>query len=161
MRERAAEALLIAGGERAVGLLLSYVAGESDPQARGAVAQRLEVPASQRAALWPAVDQALARLRPDDPAWEPLLLLKMSFYAEPQADVDGQVDDEIAKLFPTWRRLAEVSGFAPLAKSLRTAEALYRTEALADADLSPPIILWMKTLEGYVHAWLSARLQQK
>ena len=75
--------------------------------------------------------------------------------------VDG-VDDGIAQLFPTWRRLSVVGGFQPLAKSLRTAEALYRTTAgLADADPSPPIILWMKCLEGYVHAWLSRRLQQR
>jgi HEAT repeat protein len=159
MRERAAEALLIAGGERALGLLLGYVAGESDAQARASVAQRLAVPPSLRSALLPAVEQALARLTSDDPAWEPLLLLKMGFYAETQADVDGQVDTEIAKLFPTWKRLSVVSGFAPLARSLRTAEALYGT--LADADLSPPIILWMKCLEGYVHAWLSRRLQQQ
>ena len=162
MRERAAEALLIAGGERAVTLLLGYVAGESDAQARALVAQRLEVPAGHRTALRPAVDQALARLRSDDPAWEPLLLLKMSLFAEPQqAGAEGQVDDEIAKAFPTWRRLSAVSGFAPLARSLRTAEALYRTPGLADADASPPIILWMKCLEGYVHAWLSGRLAQK
>jgi hypothetical protein len=159
MRERAAEALLVAGGERAVALLLNYVAGESDGTARASVAQRLVVPPNLRGALQPAVDQALGRLRSDDPAWEPLLLLKMGFHAEPQADVDGQVDGEIAKLFPTWRRLSAVSGFAPLARSLRTAEALYAT--LADADLSPPIILWMKCLEGYVHAWLSRRLQQQ
>jgi hypothetical protein len=74
---------------------------------------------------------------------------------------DGAVDAAIAQLFPTWPRLAAVPGFAPLARSLRTAEALYRSAALSDGDPSPPIILWMKCLEGYVHAWLSRRLQQK
>jgi hypothetical protein len=44
-------------------------------------------------------------------------------------------------------------------KSVRTAEALYRsTSSLADADQSPPIVLWMKVLENYVHAWLGQRL---
>jgi HEAT repeat protein len=159
MRERAAEALLVAGGERAVGLLLGYVAGESDGEARAQVAQKLVVPPNARAALLPVLDHALGRLGSDDPAWEPLLLLKMGFAAEPQADIDAQVDAEVSKVFPTWKRLSVVSGFKPLARSLRTAEALYAT--MADADLSPPIILWMKCLEGYVHAWLSGRLQQK
>jgi HEAT repeat protein len=53
------------------------------------------------------------------------------------------------------------AGVRPLARSLRTAEALYRNAALSDGDPSPPIILWMKCLEGYVHAWLSRKLQQK
>jgi hypothetical protein len=162
--------LLIAGGERAALLLLAFVGSEADGETRAMVAQRLAVPAGQRAAVRPAVDQALAKLRSDDPAWEPLLLLKMSLFAVEVATSAGagaekqselQVDDEIAKLFPMWRRLSAVSGFAPLARSLRTAEALYRTPGLVDADASPPIILWMKCLEGYVHAWLSGRLQQK
>src|SRR5262249_30075124 len=48
MRERAAEALLVAGGERAVALLVNYVAGESDGKARASVAQRLVVPQNLR-----------------------------------------------------------------------------------------------------------------
>jgi len=90
-------------------------------------------------------------------------LLKMSLFAEPKKEGGGEVklDDEIAKQFPMWRRLSAVAGFAPLARSLRTAESLYRTAGLNDADPSPPIILWMKCLEGYVHAWLAGRLAQK
>jgi hypothetical protein len=44
-------------------------------------------------------------------------------------------------------------------RSLRTAESLYQsTGAQPDADLSPPITLWMKVLENYVHAWLGPRM---
>lgn len=164
MRERAAEALLIAGGERALGLLLNYVSGESDAEARASVAQRLQVPAPLRSKLRPAVDQALSRMESSDPVWEHLCLLKMSLFTEPQQQggaAPAPVDDDIAKLFPMWRRLSAVAGFAPLARSLRTAESLYRTIGSGDADPSPPVILWMKTLEGYVHAWLSGRLAQK
>ena len=46
-------------------------------------------------------------------------------------------------------------------KSLRTAESLFQTTASnTDADLSPPITLWMKVLENYVHAWLGPRLRR-
>jgi len=42
---------------------------------------------------------------------------------------------------------------------LRAAESLFQTTGkTADADLSPPITLWMKVLENYVHAWLGPRL---
>jgi hypothetical protein len=43
-------------------------------------------------------------------------------------------------------------------KSLRTAESLFHTTNSPDADLSPPITLWMKVLENYVHAWLGPRM---
>ncbi|HEY0250014.1 MAG TPA: hypothetical protein VGC41_00720, partial [Kofleriaceae bacterium] len=46
-----------------------------------------------------------------------------------------------------------------LVKSLRTAESLFHTtSAQTDSDLSPPITLWMKVLENYVHAWLGPRM---
>jgi HEAT repeat protein len=163
MRERAAEALLTAGGERALALLVGFASGESDAATRASIAQRLEVPAPLRAALRQPVSEAVARLDSEDPAWEPLLRLRMTLLETPQAAgaPPVNVDDEIAKYFPMWRRLSLVPGFQPLARSLRTAEALYRSISGADADPSPPIILWMKTLEGYVHAWLSGRLQKK
>jgi HEAT repeat protein len=168
LRERAAEALLLIGGERALGRLLDYVSGESDRRARAAVAQKIEVPPPLRAGLRPAVDRALERVGADDPAWEALCRLKIALLegAGPAADGPAPpavaVDDAIAALFPMWRQLSAVSGFQPLARSLRTAEALYASTAgAADGDPSPPIILWMKCLEGYVHAWLSRRLQQR
>jgi hypothetical protein len=44
-------------------------------------------------------------------------------------------------------------------RSLRTAESLFQTTGSdAGADLSPPITLWMKVLENYVHAWLGPRM---
>ena len=71
----------------------------------------------------------------------------------------ADVDAEIAAAFPSFTHLVKLKGFDALVKSLRTAEALYRsTTGLADADQSPPIVLWMKCLENYVHAWLGAKL---
>jgi hypothetical protein len=62
-------------------------------------------------------------------------------------------------VFPSFAQLVKLSGFDTLVKSLRTAESLFHTTANAkDADLSPPITLWMKVLENYVHAWLGPRM---
>ncbi len=48
----------------------------------------------------------------------------------------------------------------PLAKSLRTAELLHRqSDRSGDTDLSAAIVLWMKCLEGYMHAWLGPRMR--
>jgi len=70
------------------------------------------------------------------------------------------VDGAITALFPAWPRLSAARGFEPLAKSLRTAEMLYAAAGLGDdADLSASIVLWMKCLEGYMHAWLGPRLR--
>jgi HEAT repeat protein len=166
VRDRAAEALLGVGGEGALGLLLGFVASESSAISRASVAQRLYVPNELHGALRPIVDRTLDAVPSDDPAWEPLCRLKLALTTETPVGVPARppiaVDDAIAELFPMWRQLSQVSGFAPLARSLRTAEALYGTTVgIANADPSPPIILWMKTLEGYVHAWLSRKLGQK
>jgi HEAT repeat protein len=165
VRDRAAEALLGVGGEQALDFLLGFVSSESSPVSRSSVAQRLFIPPPLHAKAAPAVERALAAVPTDDPAWESLCRLKLSLVeTTPAGDVKQTVvvDDAIAALFPMWRQLSQVSGFAPLARSLRTAEALYSTTVgIADADPSPPIILWMKCLEGYVHAWLSRKLQQK
>jgi hypothetical protein len=70
------------------------------------------------------------------------------------------VDEAITALFPTWPRLSVARGFEPLAKSLRTAEMLFAaSKGGADADLSASIVLWMKCLEGYMHAWLGPRMR--
>jgi hypothetical protein len=69
------------------------------------------------------------------------------------------IDAEIAAVFPSFAMLAKLSGFDALVRSLRTAESLFQSAGGApDADLSPPITLWMKVLENYVHAWLGPRL---
>jgi hypothetical protein len=69
------------------------------------------------------------------------------------------VDKEIAAAFPSFPQLLKLPGFDGLVKSLRTAESLFHTTgATPDADLSPPITLWMKVLENYVHAWLGPRM---
>lgn len=55
--------------------------------------------------------------------------------------------------------MTKLSGFDAMIRSLRTAESLFQTAgAQPDGDLSPPITLWMKVLENYVHAWLGPRL---
>ena len=68
------------------------------------------------------------------------------------------VDAEITSVFPSFVQLTRLSGFDALIRSLRTAESLYHSTATANADLSPPITLWMKVLENYVHAWLGPRM---
>jgi len=69
------------------------------------------------------------------------------------------VDAEITNAFPSFAQLTKLSGFDQLIRSLRTAESLFHTTGQAkDADLSPPITLWMKVLENYVHAWLGPRM---
>jgi len=71
------------------------------------------------------------------------------------------VDGDITKVFPTFPQMAQLPGFETMIRSLRTAESLFHsTGQVADADLSPPITLWMKVLENYVHAWLGPRMAQ-
>jgi hypothetical protein len=78
---------------------------------------------------------------------------------EGAAPAARDVDAEIAAVFPSFPTLARLAGFAGLVRSLRTAESLFHsTGGAKDADLSPPITLWMKVLENYVHAWLGPRL---
>ena len=69
------------------------------------------------------------------------------------------VDQEIIGAFPSFAHMVKLQGFDALVKSLRTAESLFHTTAgNVNADLSPPITLWMKVLENYVHAWLGPRM---
>jgi HEAT repeat protein len=167
VQERAAEALLALGGRGAVERLLAFASGEDDGGTRARVAARLARRSAEAQTLLPQLNAALARLAADDPAYEPLLALKADALASQEraaaggaGGAAGDVDAAVIAAFPTYARLAKVRGFEPLGRSLRTAESLYRTAAgIADADLSPPIVLWMKCLEGYVHAWLAPRLQ--
>ena len=108
-----------------------------------------------------ALGAALARLGHDDPVYEPLLALKVaSLEADRPAPTSmASVDAAIALVFPAWPRLSQVRGFAQLAKSLRTAEMLFAGARGEGTDLSAAIVLWMKCLEGYMHAWLGPRLR--
>ena len=90
----------------------------------------------------------------DDPAYEPLLRLKLAALL-PTATPDA--DTEILALFPSFAQLVKLAGFDALVRSVRTAESLFQTDQ-GDADLSAPITLWMKALENYVHAWLGPKL---
>jgi len=162
VHERAAEALLALGARAGMERVLEWVSGEDDAAARARIAARLAFPPGDARAHLAALNAALERLSDRDPAYEPLLALKVRALEadRPGAQDGGAVDAAIVALFPTWTRLAKVKGFESLGKSLRTAESLYQSASgLADADLSPPIVLWMKCMEGYVHAWLAPRLQ--
>ena len=131
-----------------------------DPTARGTLAAAITIARPHAAQLAPAIDAALGRIHADDPAFEPLLRMKLSAAgdtasAAPAVDVDA----EIAAVFPSFAQMTKLSGFDAMIRSLRTAESLYQQSAGApDGDLSPPITLWMKVLENYVHAWLGPRL---
>lgn len=160
IRERAALALLARGGIAAAERLLVFVSGDDDPAVREAIAARLEPPVVEARTLLPALDAALARLSRDEPVTEELLALKVRILELGDAPVREQdVEGAIVAAFPTYARLSQVPGFAPLGRSLRTAEALCRSSAgIEGGDLSPPIALWIKVLEGYLHAWLAPRL---
>jgi HEAT repeat protein len=161
MHERAAEALLVLGGEKALLRLLMFVSGEANGGARAAIAARLEVPPALAPRIAGPLDEALQRIDGDDAAYEPLLELKVKLLEQGHGErAAGNVEAAIAAAFPTYTRLSKVRGFEQLGRSLRTAEALYGTATgLADADMSPPIVLWMKCMEGYAHTLLAGRLQ--
>ena len=118
------------------------------------------MPRPPAADLAPTTDEALEKIDADDPAFEPLLRMKIATAeladeSAPAVDVDG----EITKLFPSFAAMTKLSGFDTMIRSLRTAESLFLSTGQAkDADLSPPITLWMKVLENYVHAWLVPRM---
>lgn len=160
VHERAVTGLLRLGTATSLAEAVAFVAGDGDPTARGTVAAAITIARPHAAALGPAIDAALRRTDADDPAFEPLLRLKIETSASTTAapapiDVDG----EIAKSFPSFAQMTKLSGFDAMIRSLRTAESLFQsTGQAADADLSPPITLWMKVLENYVHAFLGPRL---
>jgi HEAT repeat protein len=165
IQELAADALLALGGRRALERLLEYVSGEEDGAARARIAARLKLPPVESAHFGPLVDAALHRLDTGDPAYELLVALKLELLESRTRVTSGAaapaqpVDAAIITLFPMYAQLSTVRGFDPLNRSLRTAESLYNSAAhLEGADHSSPIMLWMKCLEGYVHAWLSPRL---
>jgi hypothetical protein len=163
LAEHAADALLAIGTSGAMTHALGWVSGDHDGEARARVAARIEAPRSGDAAAFQTLLlSSLARLSPEDPAYDALLELRLHLAEAPRAERRSatSVEDAIVSVFPTFAELSRIRGFEPLGRSLKTAEALYSTTTgLADADHSPPIVLWTKTLEGYVHAWLGGRLQ--
>ena len=161
IHERAARALIDLGGRRALEEVLGYVGGDGDDLARAHVAAQLVIAPGEATHFLPLVDSALDRLGPSDRAYEPLLAAKLELLEARAGGAanPGDVDLAIVNAFPSFAHFVKLKGFDTLVKSIRTAESLYRsTGSLADADQSPPIVLWMKVLENYVHAWLGARL---
>lgn len=159
IHERAAAGLLRLGTPDALAQAVAFAVGHGDPAARATIASALHVPAAHAERLSPLIDNALAKVSPDDPAFEPLVRLKLATHVTNAGAPAVDVDAEIASVFPSFAQLTKLSGFDSLVKSLRTAESLFHTTAnQKDADLSPPITLWMKVLENYVHAWLGPRM---
>jgi len=158
VHERAAAGLLRLGTPAALAQAITFVAGDADPATRGTVAAAITIARPHAATLAPAIDVALARVDSDDPAFEPLLRLKLATGdAAPAQAVD--VDAEITAAFPSFAQMTKLAGFDAMIRSLRTAESLFQsTGQQPDGDLSPPITLWMKVLENYVHAWLGPRM---
>ncbi|HEY5924014.1 MAG TPA: HEAT repeat domain-containing protein [Kofleriaceae bacterium] len=160
VHERAATGLLRIGTPDALAQAIAFVAGHGDAAARGALAAAIHVPPAHAERLTPAIDSALAKVDADDPAFESLVRLKLATHVSQGAAADAiDVDAEIATVFPSFPQLTKLAGFDALVKSLRTAESLFHTTGNnSNADLSPPITLWMKVLENYVHAWLGPRM---
>ncbi|HUQ05480.1 MAG TPA: HEAT repeat domain-containing protein, partial [Kofleriaceae bacterium] len=163
IHERAARALVELGGRKALEQVLGYVGGEGDDKARAHVAAHLAIPPSEAAHFLPLIEAALERLGHGDAAYEPLLGAKLELLETRAggAAQPGDVDAQIVAAFPSFGHMVKLRGFEALVKSLRTAESLYRTTAtIPDADQSPPIVLWAKCLENYVHAWLGQKMSQ-
>jgi HEAT repeat protein len=167
VHERAAAGLLRLGTPAALAQAIAFVAGDADPIARGALAAAIAIARPHAAELAPAIDAALGKVHGDDPAFEPLLQLKLAAAHGDAATTPAvDVDAEITAAFPSFAQMTRLAGFDTMIRSLRTAESLYQSfrqpspqpSRQADADLSPPITLWMKVLENYVHAWLGPRL---
>lgn len=163
IQERAADALLSLGLATSLRAVLEYVTETADEAAAARIADRLAVPAESGPFL-EALGAALSRIDGDHAAYETLLELKIRALDAARDDraeaptSTRDVDADIAALFPHWPRLSVVRGFAPLAKSLRTAEVLFGSVAGREGDPSASIVLWTKSLEGYLHAWLSPRM---
>jgi HEAT repeat protein len=160
VHERAAAGLLRLGTPGALAQAIAFISGDGDAAARATLAAGMTLSSiSQARQLADEIDAALHRVDADDPVFEPLLRMKLEAVA-PAADAPAlDVDGAIAKEFPAFAQMSKLAGFDNFVRSLRTAEQLFQTTGSeANADLSPPITLWMKVLENYVHAWLGPRL---
>jgi HEAT repeat protein len=159
VHERAAAGLLRLGTPAALAQALAFISSDGDPVARGALAAAITIAKPHAQELAPAIDTALAKVHADDPAFEPLLRMKIETASAADDEPTIDVDAEITAVFPAFAQMTKLPGFDAMIRSLRTAESLYQTTGKAqNADLSPPITLWMKVLENYVHAWLGPRL---
>ncbi|HEY0253877.1 MAG TPA: HEAT repeat domain-containing protein, partial [Kofleriaceae bacterium] len=159
VHERAAAGLLRLGTPDALAQAIAFVASDGDPTTRGAIAAAIHIPPAHAERLGKDIDRALANTDADDPAFEALVHMKLASHVGGSSAPAIDVDAEIAAEFPAFGQLTKLSGFDGLVKSLRTAESLFHTtSAQTDSDLSPPITLWMKVLENYVHAWLGPRM---
>ncbi len=160
VHERAATGLLRLGTPGALAQAIKFASGDGDPLARGALADAIHVPPAHAEKLTPLIDTALAKTHADDPAFEALVRIKLATHVSQGAAASNiDIDAEIAAVFPSFPQLVKLSGFDSLVKSLRTAESLFHTTGgNPDADLSPPITLWAKVLENYVHAFLGPRM---
>src|SRR6185436_5141985 len=126
VHERAAAGLLRLGTPAALAQAIAFVAGDGDPAARGALAAAIAIARPHAAQLAPAVDAALDKIGADDPAFEPLLRLKLAA-GETSAAPAIDVDAEIVAAFPAFAQLIKLSGFDAMVRSLRTAESLYQS----------------------------------
>jgi HEAT repeat protein len=160
IHERAAAGLLRLGTPAALAQAIRFVAGDGDPAARGTLAAALHIAPAHAEQLTPLIDEALAKVHADDPAFEALVRIKLATHVSQDAAANAlDVDAELASVFPSFPQLTKLAGFDGLVRSLRTAESLFHTTGgNPQADLSPPITLWMKVLENYVHAWLGPRM---
>ncbi|MFT3696531.1 MAG: HEAT repeat domain-containing protein [Kofleriaceae bacterium] len=159
VHERAAAGLLRLGTPDALAQAIAFVASDGDPTTRGAIAAAIHIPPAHAERLAAEIDHALAHTSADDPAFEALVHMKLASHVVGPSAPAIDVDAEISAEFPAFGQLTKLSGFDTLVKSLRTAESLFHTtSSQKDADLSPPITLWMKVLENYVHAWLGPRM---
>jgi hypothetical protein len=163
VQERAAEALLRLRMADATVRVVDFVSRTADRAAALRLALVIDPPGEEDNAVLDALGAALSRVGPDDPTYEALLALKVAqLEASRPSLVSGRLDinGAIASLFPTWPKLSAARGFEPLAKSLRTAEMLYGSIARGgDEDFAAAIVLWMKCMEGYLHAWLAPKLR--
>lgn len=159
VQERAAEELLALRAAPATLAVLDWFGRSGDPALVERLAAKIELPPEPSDAIVEALGAAVAHVSPEEAAYERLLELKIRAITGQRPSRAGgvDVDKEITARFPTWARLSTVRGFTPLARSLRTAELLYEMTA-SDADQSGAIVLFSKSLEGYLHAWLTPRL---
>jgi HEAT repeat protein len=159
VHERAATGLLRLGTAASLAQAIAFVAGDGDAMTRATVAAAIHIPPAHALELGAIIDDALSRIHADDPTFESLVRMKLASHVATSGNAPAiDVDAEIIAAFPSFAQLVKLTGFDNLVKSLRTAESLFHTTASnTDSDLSPPITLWMKVLENYVHAWLGPR----
>ena len=111
IHERAAAGLLRLGTPDALAQAIAFTAGHGDPAAR--VDDRGRAPRSPAHAerLSPVIDSALAKVHADDPAFEPLVRLKLATHvAQRRGRRPIDVDAEIATRVPELPAAREAAG---------------------------------------------------